>query len=207
MAATCRSNREMMLKYQKMKHSTKDPIEQLRAQCLCRGATGIKGLGRTFKIIDDDGSRSIDFQEFKKGLHDYGVEMEIERVKELFESMDKDGSGTIDFDEFLKALRPPMSQARRDIIGKAFHKLDKTEDGSITIEDLKGVYNAKQHPKYKNGEYTEDQVLREFLDSFDSKDKDGIVTEDEFRNYYSGVSASIDSDAYFTLMMTQAWKL
>lgn len=59
---------------------------------------------------------------------------------------------------------------------QAFRKLDKTGDGVITIKDLRGVYNATCHPKYQNGEWSEDQVFRTFLDNFDSPyDKDGKV--------------------------------
>ena len=39
------------------------------------------------------------------------------------------------------------------------------------------VYNARKHPKYLNGKWTEEQVFKEFLKSFDSPDDpDGIVS-------------------------------
>jgi hypothetical protein len=40
-----------------------------------------------------------------------------------------------------------------------------------------------------------------------SKAGDGKVTLNEFMDYYSNVSASIDDDQYFQLMITNAWNL
>ncbi|XP_071658151.1 calcyphosin-like protein isoform X2 [Patagioenas fasciata] len=208
MPGTARHDREMAIQAKRNLSKTTDPVERLRLQCLARGSAGIKGLGRVFRIMDDDNSRTLDFKEFVKGLNDYAVMIDKEEAQEIFRIFDKDGSGTIDFDEFLVTLRPPMSNARKEIIMQAFRKLDKTGDGVITIEDLRGVYNAKHHPKYQNGDWTEDQVFKAFLDNFDSPyDKDGKVTTEEFMNYYAGVSASIDTDVYFIVMMKNAWKL
>ncbi|XP_051533722.1 calcyphosine-like b [Myxocyprinus asiaticus] len=208
MAGTSRHDREMAINAKKKLAECSDPIERLRLQCLARGSAGIKGLGRTFRIMDDDNSRTLDMKEFLKGLNDYGVLIEKEEAMKLFQQFDRDGSGVIDFDEFLITLRPPMSNARKEVVLQAFKKLDKTGDGVITVEDLRGVYSAKNHPKYQNGEWSEEQVFRKFLDSFDSPDdKDGKVTKEEFMNYYSGVSASIDTDVYFIIMMKNAWKL
>lgn len=36
---------------------------------------------------------------------------------------------------------------------------------------------------------------------------DGMVTMDEFIEYYTNISANIDNDAYFDLMMTNAWNI
>jgi len=58
-----------------------------------------------FRVIDDDGNRSLSFAEFKKGCRDYGLELEVDVVQEMFKQLDRDGSGSIDFDEFLRALR------------------------------------------------------------------------------------------------------
>ncbi|NXO39431.1 CAPSL protein, partial [Locustella ochotensis] len=208
MAGTARHEQEMAIKAKRSLSKTTDPLEKLRLQCLARGSAGIKGLGKAFQIIDGNNSRTLDFNEFLRGLRHYAVMINKEEAQELFRIFDKDSSGTIDFDEFLLTLRPPMSNARKEIIMQAFQKLDKTGDGVITIEDLRGLYNVKHHPKYLNGEWTEDQVFRAFLENFDSPyDKDGKVTTEEFMNYYAGVSASIDTDVYFIVMMKNAWKL
>ena len=35
----------------------------------------------------------------------------------------------------------------------------------------------------------------------------GMVTTNEFINYYKNISSSIDCDDYFELMMRNAWKI
>ena len=64
------------------------------------------------------------------------------------------------------------------------------------------------HPKYRSGEWTLEQVLQSFLDAFDSQgNKDGVVSRDEFMSYYATLSATIDDDSYFDLMMRNSWGL
>lgn len=65
-----------------------------------------------------------------------------------------------------------------------------------------------------DGRKTEEQVLGEFLETFEQhhnlrngRQADGRVTIDEFVEYYTNVSASIDNDMYFSQMMNQAWNL
>ncbi|CAG2202228.1 Calcyphosin,Calcyphosin-like protein [Mytilus edulis] len=133
-------------------------------------------------------------------------------ISRIFRHIDVDHSKCLSLKEFSDgikafALRPPMSQTRISIINEAFAKFDKTGDGVITVEDLRGVYSVKRHPKYLNGEMTEDQILRTFLDVFDQGVKDGTVTKEEFTNYYSGVGANIDTDEDFVKMMKTAWKI
>lgn len=68
-----------------------------------------------------------------------------------------------------------MSKARLDVINQAYNKLDKTGDGLVTLDDLRLLYSVDQHPKYRSGEMTKDQILKQFMDTF----QEGGVLDDQ----------------------------
>ncbi|CAF1648364.1 unnamed protein product, partial [Didymodactylos carnosus] len=97
----------------------------------------------------------------------------IKGLSILFKIIDDDGNKKLSMDEFKKGVNE--FGLHLTTIAKAFAKLDRNGDGQITVDDLRGVYTVKSHPKYMNGEWSEDQVLRQFLDCFDyGIHKDGI---------------------------------
>lgn len=81
------------------------PLGRIKKELISRGARGIIGLQRKFKILDDDGSKSIGKYEFEKGIKELGLEFSSSEFKQLFDQFDRDKSGTIDFEEFLCKIR------------------------------------------------------------------------------------------------------
>jgi len=94
--------------------------------------------------------------------------------------------------------------------------MDKDGSGELDINDIRQNFNAKQHPDVKAGKKTEDEILSEFLDTFEDHfadikgnedSRDGIIKMHEWIEYYNNVSMSIDDDEYFKVMMNNAWNL
>jgi Ca2+-binding EF-hand superfamily protein len=126
-----------------------DPQElaaKLKQKLASRGARGIIGLGKQFKIMDDNNSRSLDLYEFTKAMKDYMLGFSDAEIKQLFNFFDVDKGGAVDYDEFIRAIRGPMNANRKRFVAQAYNKLDKDRSGYIDIQDIKGVYNASKHP-------------------------------------------------------------
>jgi Ca2+-binding EF-hand superfamily protein len=165
--------------------------------------------------MDDSGNKQLEYNEWTKAIKDYRIDITEDQSASLFRYFDRDGSGSVDYDEFLRAVRGELNEFRRGLVMTAFTTLDRTGDGVIQIEDIKGVYDASNHPDVRMGKKTEEEVLGEFLSTFETHHAimkggaglDQRVDQNEFVEYYTNVSASIDDDRYFELMMKNAWNL
>jgi Ca2+-binding EF-hand superfamily protein len=158
--------------------------------------------------MDDDGSQALSYTEFKKGIRECALNIDDDACRKLFQHFDKDGNGEVDFEEFLTGIRGVLNDRRRGLVELAFGKIDKDGNGTIEPQDIVDCYDASKHPDVIAGKKTPDEIFREFLDTFDvGGEVDGKVTQNEFMNYYANVSASIDDDDYFELMIRNAWHI
>lgn len=164
-------------------------------------------MGRSFKIMDDNGDRKIDTQEFYWGLKDMGADISKREAQTLLDYLDLNKDGVVSYDEFLYGIRGAPNETRMAVIDLCFAKFDQDGSGEVTSADLRVVYDTRDHPKVISGEMTEEEVFVQFLASFGDKNGDGVITRQEWNDYYAAVSANVDNDAHFVLLMRNAWKL
>ena len=156
----------------------------------------------------DNGNGKLSKDELKYGLMDFGVDLSDKDLESVIKTFDRNGDGMVDYDEFLIGLRGALNRRRREIILMAFDKLDKDGSGVVTMEDLRAAFHVSEdNPDVASGLCTKEQALERMLERFDSVQHDGVVTKDEFLESYKGVSASVDDDDYFELMMRNAWHI
>jgi Ca2+-binding EF-hand superfamily protein len=182
-------------------------LSRIRTRIVERGAVGVKGIGRLFRIGDDNNDRKIDLvNELPKLMGDIGVVVNKTELQELIRLLDRDGNGVINYEEFLFQMSPPLSEARIQWINKAFDKLDADGNGYVSIADLDASHNPQATELLRLGRSSANDIFANLLRSYDT-DADGIITRDEFIDYYRQISPSIDTDEYFAQMIKSAWKL
>lgn len=187
-----------------------DALAPIRSKIVARlGEGGMKAIGRSFRIMDNDGNKKLNPEELFTGFADCDIELTGDELDLIFDRLDTNGDGSVDMNEFLRLIRGGLPRCRQAIVDKAWLTLDKTGDGKVTIDDVVGRYQVANHPAVVKGEKTGEEVLNDFISVFEGPmgNKDGTVTKEEFLDYYAGVSACIDDHAYFDLVVRNAWRI
>ena len=75
-------------------------------------------------------------------------------------------------------------------------------------------YNFKNHPDVLSGKISEEEALKEFMDTFQETynylcgtETNDIITIEEFMEYYENVSMTIEEDEYFEFLLNNTWNL
>jgi hypothetical protein len=108
------------------------------------------------------------------------------------------------------------------MITRAFKALDTNVSGAVPLDALKDRYNASRHPDVLTRKRTEEDALTEFLDTFEEHfyvrvrgsvnvqkagQTEEVVTLEDFCDYYTYVSPTVDDDKYFELIISNTWNL
>lgn len=177
------------------------------------GVSSLKSLGLQFRLLDSDGGGYLSRSELDLGLdkfmRGFGVHLAKAEVEELFKLFDVDGSGSITYDEFLKGIRGTMGAERIEMVKLAFAQLDQRGAGVVTLEDMARIYDVSGNPLVKAGKLSKVDALKAFMSQWHLAHKKHTddITLDDFLEYYDWISASIDRDDYFELMIRNAWHI
>lgn len=87
--------------------------------------------------------------------------------------------------------------------------LDRNGTNEISVGDIINVFDVSKNPEFIERRQSKDQILTAFLNNFDGAkgNNDGVITYDEFVDYYSDISMPSVSvgDDYFVAMMESTW--
>lgn len=134
---------------------------------------------------------------FNRRLYPKKVDIQI-----LMKYYDPNKDGCISYNEFLEGLKEPMNKERKIEVEKLYEKLDPDNTGKIRIEDIRKIYSlysAENHPDFKSGKKTKEELTNEFVKKFENvcKNQEGIITKEEFFDVFTDISTLAPNDDYF----------
>eukprot|EP00929_Paragymnodinium_shiwhaense_P115897 TRINITY_DN8505_c0_g1_i1.p1 TRINITY_DN8505_c0_g1~~TRINITY_DN8505_c0_g1_i1.p1 ORF type:complete len:549 (+),score=162.14 TRINITY_DN8505_c0_g1_i1:116-1762(+) len=193
-------------------YKAKSAIARMREVLSLRagGFESLKAMGNQFRIIDRDRNQELSKEEYGIALDclfsSYNVKFSQAEKNSLFQLFDHDKSGTINYDEFVRGIRGDMNDFRVNWVKQAFALLDRDGSGVVDFVEMSQIYDVSQNPAVQTGKISPEDAMRAFMKHYD-ENLDGKITWEEFCENYQWVSASIDTDDYFELMLRNAWHI
>jgi len=107
-----------------------------------------------------------------------------------------------------------MNERRVTVVKCAFDALAQ-ESGALRLSDVTSHFCPQNNPLVKSGKMTEEQLVQNMLDRFEKGNPEGIVTWEQFVDYYRDLSEMLDrtqkketdKDGLFELIVERCWGL
>ncbi|ORC93693.1 uncharacterized protein TM35_000015700 [Trypanosoma theileri] len=170
------------------------------------GTNGIRALSRSLGVAVDAGGTLVEKTKFIQALNSNGVPLSDDDVDAIMHVLDRNGEGMLDPVDFIAALRLDLTPMKRTWVIRVWYIFNQNRDGTIKIDELVEKFNPSGHPDVVKGERSEQDVREEFEATFNSTtNPDGVITRQEFEEYYSCVAGLCPDDSSFVDLMRGIW--
>ena len=178
-------------------------LEQLKQKLRIRGIRGLLYLHKQFLLSCPNLMRISynDFINILKGQHLFFNENEY---KILFNSFSYDNY--LLFSKFIREFKKKLNENKLNEVNNIFSILDLENTGNVNINQIKMNFDAKNHPEVISGKKTEEEILLEFIDSFQinnyilnygNNNENNIIDFEIFANFYEYVAFVYENDNEF----------
>ena len=206
-------NENIRLKPKDNQNYFKDLIQILRSKINTNNGITYYSLAHHLKSNEDKTTNTTNLETLLSTIKLLQLDINPDDIINFYACLDYTQSGKVSTDEILRVIVGEISERRKISIITKFGEMDKNKTGYLPILFLKKVYNAKFHPDCFLRKKPENEVLDEFMFTFEvfcylkGLAADQEISYKDFVEYYTPISASIESDNYFDDILLGAWNI
>ena len=206
-------NENIRLKPKDKQNYFKDLIRILRSKINTNNGITYYSLAHHLKSSEDKTTNTTNLETLLSTIKLLQLDINPDNIINFYACLDYTQSGKVSTDEILRVIVGEISERRKISIISKFGEMDKNKTGYLPILFLKKVYNAKFHPDCFLRKKPENEVLDEFMFTFEvfcylkGLAADQEISYKDFVEYYTPISASIESDNYFDDILLGAWNI
>ena len=185
-------------------------IEKLKEKINTNNGMTYYTLIKNLKANEEKLSQTVSLDELSISLQQLHLNISSNDIYELFNYLDSEKIGRISTSDILNLVTEPINEKRKIYLVKVFKNIDSDKKGEISINKLKNIFNAKNHPDVSDNIRNEDEIYNQFCYTLDifirfNNILNYSINLEQFIDYYSGISPSIKEDEEFQKILEKVW--
>ena len=164
------------------------------------------------KTNEEPISHKISIEDLSVAIQELHLNISYDEMHEFFTNLDVEKTGRIPTNDVIKVIKGILNDKRKSYINTIFSQIDTDKKGVIKVNDFKILFNARNHPDVLEGKKTEQEIYNQFCYTIDAYVRinnilNNKLNNEQFIDYYSGISPSIKTDEEFKNILVKVWNI
>ena len=176
-----------------------ESMERIRKAIQTHGNQALMDLGKAFTEAESKKEKKKSKEkESKVAKKETQLALSPEETGDLAKYFEKDSSGGKNFKDVFICPKESTEEEKDDKLMRTNMHFEKDGSGNVIIEELRGNFDLENHPKYKSGELSKDELFNQLA-------QEQHESEGPYHHGYKKITAKIDDENNFSISNTSGW--